>query len=75
MEKMQKRNRTDATEKDENIRPTPVAKTKKRPKTSGISKTPLTEKQRETILMKNLLVGKPERKSSSAPVRKRGKNF
>lgn len=69
---MQKRNRVEAAEKDEVAHP--VVKFNRRPKTSGMSKTPLTEKQREMILMENLLITKPERKAESAPVRKRGRS-
>ena len=84
METMQKRNRTGNTEKadggdnddeDDEGEDKPAVlldKRKQRPKTSALTDMPpLSDKQKEKILMKNLLLNKP-RLVESAPARKRG---
>lgn len=51
-----------------------IDKRKQRPKTSALTDMPpLSDKQREKILMKNLLLSKPRLVESAPPARKRGK--
>jgi len=68
---MTKRGRATQEDSDEIEPATPIIQYK-RPTTSAIPLTPMSNKERERALMENLLIGKP-RQVESAPSGRRGK--